>query len=358
MISGLPTILVSFLHDPFDRRAFHLVFQITHRELISYLRQLSQRGYRLPIDCTDTKNALGNLAYDILGTFFASEADRPFPVIFGFFVRHGITDFQSIAPVRLAELYMWLLRGYTLKEIGYIAADGDPQLARLKRRFYEALENQSMALLREVERERYWCLPPAPAAKPAPPTAMPSTQLAQIVELAFLNSNTVESWNRNVLQLVSEQSNYPSVIREVDLIAAVTAVHVRYMVEEAPMPSPEMSQMQFVAREQFEIELTATLQWFRDDLLAEWVGKRKLTELEASRYAEAAELYLRDSTNGGIMHPASYGSYFRQVHPAEIGALYVEKYKTLFESLIKKAEDHFAERIRNNPTIRKIWSYW
>lgn len=334
------------------------MFQITHRELISYLHQLSQRGYRLPVDCTDTKNAHGNLAYDILGTFFASEADRPFPVIFGFFIRHGITDFQSVPPVRLAELYMWLLRGYTLKEIGYIAADSDPQLFRLKRRFYEALENQSMAILRERERERFWCLQPATAANSGTIAAMPATHLAQIVELAFLNSITVESWCRNVLQLVSEQSNFPSVIREIDLIAAVTTVHVRYMVEEAPMPSPEMSQMQFVAREQFEIELKATVRWFRDDLLAECTRKRKLTEIEATRYAEAVKLYLHDSTNGGIVHPASYGSYFRQVHPAEVGTLYVEKYKTLFESLVKKAEDHFAERIRNNPTIRKIWSYW
>ncbi len=358
MISSLPTILVSFLQDPFDRRAFHLVFQVTHRELISYLRQLSQRGYRLPIDCTDTKNAHGNLAYDILGTFFASEADRPFPVIFGFFVRHGITDFQSVSPVRLAELYMWLLRGYTLKEIGYIAADSDPQLARLKRRFYEALESQSMALLREVERERFWCLPPAAGAISGPLAAMPAMPLAQIVELAFFDSKTVESWCRSVLQSVSEQSHHPNVIREIDLIAAVTAVHVRYMVEEAPMPSPEMSQMQFVAREQLEIELKATLQWFRDDLLTACVAKRKLTDIEAARFAEAAELYLRDSTNGGIVHPASYGSYFRQVHPVEIGTQYVEKYKTMFETLIKKAEDHFAERIRNNHTIRKIWNYW
>lgn len=334
------------------------MFQITHRELISYLRQLSQRGYRLPIDCTDTKNAHGNLAYDILGTFFASEADRPFPVIFGFFVRHGITDFQSVPPIRLAELYMWLLRGYTLKEIGYIAADGDPQLAKLKRRFYEALENQSTANLLETERERFWCLPQAASVNSGPLAVMPATYLAQIVELAFLNAKTVESWCRSILQSVSEQSNHPSIIREVDLIAAVTAVHVRYMVEEAPMPSPEMSQMQFVAREQFEIGLKATLLWFRDDLLAGCLGKRKLTEIEAARFSEAAELYLRDSTNGGIMHPASYGSYFRQVHPVEIGAQYVEKYKTMFETLMKKAEDHFAERIRNNQIIRKIWSYW
>lgn len=355
--SVLGAILVDFLRDPRRRSVFSQLYDHTCVALVWYLGSLRRRKYRLPLENTDPPNAMKNLAIDILGSFFASYSRSPFCVILDFFASKGIHSDNSVSPDQLAETYLWLLRGFTLKEIGRLHAEDDPQLARFKRRVYESLENQELHCLDWSGGIRFLSRTALDVATLAGGQPIPPNELAAVVEQSFLDSHSVESWCRTAVERITRQEIYLPCVQESELLAALVRVYAKYIVEEAPIPSSAERQVQVLLHERFEIEMAASLQWLECSELARMVARGRLPETTAVLYAQAAEHFLRDMVFGGTMHPGSLGSYFRLVMPSNTHAEYVRKHKTLFENILRRTTGDFIDRIRKNSTIRAIRHY-
>jgi hypothetical protein len=298
-----------------------------------------------------------NLAIDILGSFFASYSRSPFCVILDFFASKGIHSDNSVSPEQLAETYLWLLRGFTLREIGKLHAEDDPQLARFKRRVYESLDNQKLCCLEWSGGIRFLSRDALSVADLTSGRPISPNELAAIVEQSFLESHSVEVWCRAVLEKIARQQDYLPCVQESELVAALVRVYAKYIVEEAPIPCPAERQAQLLLHERFEIEMVATLQWLKGSKLARAVARGKLSETAAAQYVLAAEHYLRDMIFGGTIHPGSLGSYFRLVMPTDTHAEYVKKHKTLFENVLRHAANDFIDRTRKNSTIRALRHY-
>jgi len=84
-VVGDMNIITPFLANPYSRKAFDDVFQLSYRVTISYLACLERRGYKIRQHDADRQKNLSDTAYDILGAFFQSKKDRPFFVIFDYF---------------------------------------------------------------------------------------------------------------------------------------------------------------------------------------------------------------------------------------------------------------------------------
>ncbi len=353
----LGAILVDFLRDPRRQAVFSQLYDHSCTALVCYLGSLRRRRYRLPLENTDPPNAMKNLAIDILGSFFASYSRAPFCVILDFFASKGIHSDNSVSADQLAETYLWLLRGFTLREIGKLHAEDDPQLARFKRRVYESLDNQKLYCLEWSGGIRFLSRAALNVADLASGQPIPPNELAAIVEQSFLESHSVEVWCRALLEKITRQRDYLPCVQESELLAAMIRVYAKYIVEEAPIPSPAERQTQVLLHEQFEIEMAATLEWLKGSELARIVARGKLLEVSAAQYVLAAEHYIRDMILGGSIHPGSLGSYFRLVMPADTLAEYVKKHKTLFESILRRAAHDFIDRTRKNSTIRALRHY-
>ncbi len=302
-------------------------------------------------------NPLSDLAIDILGEFFRSESDRPFAVIFDFYTRHGIIDFENTDPETLYSLFLILLKGFIRKELAALSGQEEPQIANLKRRFKDILRDPrySSQILLSLNADIIYLQANAENLRT---DAQPIyyQDLLSIAEQAYLDSKTRQEWCTEIFKIIDRSIDLQNFVRRSDLLRAVIAVNAKYSEIEglnlSRFPLPDIA----ILNEAAEKARAESLGKVRINVMSRFLEKGRITPAEADLFERAAERYLIDFGHDGSAD--SIPDYFREIMPESYQKEYLTRYKYVFENVISEAVEYFKEILRNDSTIRHLGRYY
>ncbi len=341
--------IVDWLRAPERPDTLRPLLKYCLAEVAGYLAHLERCGRRLPVDLTHSQHRHANLANDLLGRFFRRNFQGHYTLVDDYFTRHGIIDYIKASENALAHHFKTLLIGFVKRELGDIAHEENSQVENLKGTFRDALKLSNLCRTETRAGAVYLSIAPIDLETIRGAELISSERLLTLVEAAFLESRNAPEWLRQIFERLRQETDVPPILRQSDLVSAVVIVHSRYMIDEAPYPAQLPGPQNLLLRQEIDREREAAVAWSRQGPIANYLRKGEIDETTASLYHQAVALFLLDFSNGG---EDSRGTYFRAVMPAETHADYVKKYKYLFEMILTRAEDNFAERLRNNPIIR------
>ncbi len=348
-------IVREFLAAPDDATNFHRFYDVALRLTIASVNYLQRRGYRLPESFENQESGSRDLAIDILGPFLRNDSAQPYPVIFDYFARHGISDFHAQDPELFFDQFRVLLQGFVKKELFRLKNQEDPLSAKLKKEvariinspeFEQRSDNKGGEFVRRASTRK---------VESADLPTLSVGALIEIAETAFASCTSIKKWVSSILQTINASAENTPWVRYHDLLAAVIIVNARHVELEAPSVSTFPSAVQMIFREEIDKECQAALELVRKNTLARFVEKGRVAHHEAELLMSAVTSYLADLTNGGETDVKP--QYFRESMPEDAAERYLADYKYVFESILAKAEDELRLRLKKNPIIRQLGYY-
>jgi hypothetical protein len=338
-------VIRAFLKDPLNRKSFDAFYKLCYQVTIGYLRYLQGRGYPIPIEKHQAENPLSDVAIDLLGSLLQSRTDEPFFVIYDYYKRHGIKEYESAGSKELAWHMTVLVRGHAKKEMSKIRKEADPQIDNLKKRFKDILRGHGYgAFTGSDERTEFvfWKEYENDLRQDKPPVS--HELLKDIVGRAYAECKDRTEWCRLIFEMLNQEKEYQNFIRRQDLITAVIAInaeHVElYGSKPTRFPSPEMA----LIDDQLEEARKTALEIAKQDTIKKFLNKGRITSDESDRFLTAVEHYLTDLGQNG--NPDSIPEYFRLVMPPDVHSLYLNKYKHVFETVINRAVEEFRNYLK------------
>lgn len=336
--------LHEFLRYPHSRKRQDAFVRMCVRLTIGYLRYLKPKGWTLPLSQQVGGDPIHDLAIDIVGSFLATEHGEPYGKLFNYYRKRGITDFHKPDPTDLWNAFRPLLFHFIRQERSNLLDEEDPQKALLKRAFKDALltdeyqrrPGQSGAVF--VNAARY------DQARREECPAISFDDLLRIVEDAYHQSTSRRHWCRAIFEALNQISSIQNFLERHTLLHAVVIVNMKH-VDAAGLGTASLPGAEHGLRNSAIVRArTETLTWVRKTVLARYVTKGKLTDVQAGRLLRACENYLID-----LAHSAdtdSIPSYFREVMPDVDREQYDKNFKNIFDTLIARARAGFADRLK------------
>jgi hypothetical protein len=199
-------VLKRFLEEPRSGERFDAFFELCYRHVLGFLRYFRARGFLLPIEQKSDGDRFSDLAFDILGPFLKSPGNRPYVLVFDFFRRQGITDFNCADSVKLYDLFRSLLFGFTRQELIRIKGTEDPQLKYLKRRFKDVLKGgEYTSFSTGNDPTEYIRLANAETDKHENRPMIPYDRLTALAENAYHQSKGRKEWCRNIFDALNAE---------------------------------------------------------------------------------------------------------------------------------------------------------
>jgi hypothetical protein len=356
LIDNINTVR-DFLQNPLIKKSFDCFFKLCFHETICYLRLLKAKGYNLPYRSFDSANYSNDLAIDLLMKFFESKPNRPFLVIFEFYHRNRIADFEKASPEMLYSLFQVLLKGYVRKELAALTGQEDPQIAVLKRRFKDILRGPGYICQKEGSLNAeiaYLQANSSDLRHNADPLSF--EEILAIAEKAYLDSKSREKWCELIFKTINGDLERQNYIRKSDLLRAVIAVNIKYRDLEAinlsRIPEPNFASIHGAVK----VARLETLDWIKENIINRFIQKKKFTSIEAELFLKAVDRFLSDFGFDGSTYLIPV--YFREIMPETSQKEYLSQYKYIFETILNEAVGHFKEILRNDPIICQFGLYY
>jgi len=352
MLNDVPCRLKQFLICP-DKRRFSDVFDDALVYATGYLLYLRHKGYRLPLDSYSEESATGDLALDVLGSLFQSKPARPFHIIFDYYRSLDLREFEGENPQKLWDLFEKLLKGHIHQELSRLKKHLNPQAEILKRRFKDIMKEDAYAGVVHGYTEFVHLKATQPDFTLP---VIPYEQLCVLVEEAFAGSTSRAGWCRTVLELLAAKSGYCGAVSRTDLLRVVVSVNAAFLEipEFAPRSLPDAREG--AIRNAISEIRRESLASVAQNVIAPFVQKKRIPAHDAERYLAACERYLDDFGHDGDTD--AIPGYFREVMPEEYFDSYLKEFKYVFETVLQRAREDFASRLKNSPTVRQFGDYW
>jgi len=359
-------IVRAFLISPLNRKTFDSFFKTCYSHTLGYLRYLKAKGFQLPLEHRSDGDPFGDLAIDLLGTFLRSTKDKPFPIVFDYFKKVGISDPDQADPDDIYHHFTLLLRGHIRQQLSRLKAQQDPQIDHLKRRFKEILIAPRFGSMQGSSGEECLFLiqhsrnlrggnrsQARPSTSKLP---IPYDELLQIVERAYLKSTSRTAWCLNIFELLNETTEYQNLVKKHELLAAIVSVNAKYIDADGLQPTGLPTAENALLMRDIEEAIAQTLVWLGETVLSGFVRKGRINGDEAERFRAASERYLSDLAHTGETDPIP--QYFREVMPESEHDRYLSEYKYIFETTINDAVEDFKERLKKKTTVLKYRDYF
>ncbi len=336
--------LKNFLQHAGDRHAFIAFYRLCHNLAVGSLGYLQRRGYRLPVGPHNSFSSISDLAIDILGTFLRVEKNRKYGVIFGYFAREGIVEFDGVDPLVLMYKFRALLLGYVRQELYRITQQEYPDAADLKRRLNRILSGDNYSTLSLDGKSDLVCLKNANEITFMSKPLIPSNIMDYVAEEAYLTTRTIEEWCAKIFELLALRDEYLTAIPRHQLLAAAVKISGTHLEIDAIPPSALPTPEQMMIASELEKLREEVSVFVRTAVIDSFVRKGRISAETGVNFLKAAELFLADKCNGGQVDllPA----YFRETMPESEHEKYLNHYKYVFETVINRAEEEFVERIK------------
>lgn len=349
-------IIRDFLADPLSRQIFDTFFKLCYGHTQAYLYSLKNLGYDLMLEDRDDRKAIADRAIDILGVFLSSKTDKPFYHIFDYFERKDLTDLSQATDQDLYHHFNILLRGFIRHELRDIRNQGNPQIHYLKRRFKDIFKSEGFCLMAHAKKghEKIYLCEHAEDLRTDKPI-IPYDELYKLAEKAYFDSNTRVQWCHKIFELLNTDKEYQNLVVRYELMSIVVSINAKYVDLDGLRPTAMPSARDTAIRNAIDKTRKKTIIWLKKEVIPDFIAKQRIDQDEGERFGKAAELYLIDLGNDGWTDPIP--DYFRALMPEEKHKPYLDDYKYVFETIIKKAEEYFKDILRDDPTISGFGDY-
>ncbi len=349
-------ILLNFLRNPLSRRDFDTFFKVCYQQTMGYLRYLRCKGYRLPNDNRQSEKSLEDLSFDILGMFLQSRKDRPFFKIFDYYKSRGIISFQETNGEDLLNLFMILLTKNIRQELAAIRKLENPQLDHLKRRFKDILKPPVYGQFTSARGgAEFVYIEKNEKSLRIKARQVSYEDLIQIVEKAYLDSNTREEWCARIFRILDESNDLQNCLKKHELLRAVIAANSRYAEIYCDLPSRLISPAESAIRTASNEALHETMTWVRQNTIRKFLEKGRISPEEAEQFQSAVDNYLTDLGYDGDADPKP--DYYFEIMPESFTRDNLRQHKYILDTIFKEAHDHFVESLKKNPTILDSGNY-
>ncbi len=340
-----PQIVQRFLANPRSRDRFDAFYELCYRLTLGFLGYLRVRGHQLPVEPISDRNPLSDLAIDVLGPFLMSTRNQPFAVIFDYYRKRGITDFEHADRNEIFDSFKSLLFGFVRQELRRLRKNVDPQLDHLKRRFKDTLrEGQYTTFSASDNITEFVRLAGDGVDLRKGQPLISYHELLELVEDAYHRSRNRTEWCRNIFVALEKMTHVRNYLKKHELLRTVVTVNTKYVEVDGfsvyMPPSPEHLMM----GKTVDDAIRQTLVWLHENILQRFIAKGRLTSDAAQRFSVAVERYLLDLAYSPDVDMLPV--YFREVMPEREYDRYLQDYKYLFETTIAKAEEDFKRRAR------------
>jgi hypothetical protein len=340
-------ILRSFLLNPRDKKSFKLFFEFCFRHVVGYLRYLRAKGATFEMHDADEHKSLMDITYDILGDFLKSEDNRPFYIIFDYFNRQKITNYDNIDPDVLYDHFTILLRGFVRKALYKRRREQNPQAGNLERRIIDILKGDNYHVFRSnPDDPEYVSL--SDSKNKLRRECQPYTldDLLKIVYKALSDNETNNrvEWVNNIFGELAIASEFQNFVKKYDLIRTIIHVNNGFVESEGggilDFPPPDT----MGHRREIDKSKTKSYEYAKKGL-NNYTEKGRITCHEAELFLLAVEKYLADFAFDG--QTDKIPTYFFEIMPGCSQEKYLKKYKYVFETIINSTRDDFIDRLIN-----------
>lgn len=356
MNNSIAGIIRAFLSNPLERVPFDKFFGLCHSETISYLRLLRSTGWRLPEEQVQQENTLSDLAYDILGAFFASRGNKPFFIVFAYFERHGLTDIEQIDSGVLLKKFLILLRGFIRKELTLLRGAENPQIKNLKRRIKDILVGPEYCTKEwPDERTDYIFIVGNKNCLRSDLPPITSDFLIKMVREAFALSRTRTEWCGCIFKFLNDRHEFRNAIPLSELLKVMIAVNVEYADSTGFSMGHVSTPSEDSLRKLVYEAISDTMDRVESEVVKHFVDKEHLVAADVPKVMDACRTYLQDYFLDG--NTDEIPKYFRAYNPEISQSIYVKKYKYVMEKAIKCSLDEIREKLRKYLIIRPFSGY-
>jgi len=348
-------ILRAFLNRPLHKRTFDRFFWLCCSETLAYLRILRASGWRLPEDQVQQENPLEDIASDILGSFLASERNRPFYVIFDYLERYHLSP-EETPPDQLVKHFRFLLRGFIRKELTLLRGLMDPQIRNLKRRLNDILagdeyasvlcpgdREESVYLSRNTKNLRFDC------------SVIRRDALDRIVRDAYRVSRTRSEWCAGIFRFLNEQTEFRNAVPRSLLIGVCVAVNAEVVDASGLVSGHVPTPTEEYLKKRVALAMEATLEWLESTVMARFVEKGRLDEADLPTVAMACRHYLEDLTRDG--YSDKIPRYLIALKPDLSQADYQDRYKYVMDRATRLGLERLRQQLRQDSTIWPFGGY-
>lgn len=350
-------IVRAFLVSPLNRKTFDSFFKTCYSHTVGYLRYLKAKGFQLPLEHRSDGDPFGNLAIDLLGIFLHSTKEKPFPIVFDYFNKVGVSDPNQADPDDIYHHFTVLLRGHIRRQLSRLKAQQDPQIDHLKRRFKEILIAPRFGSMQGSSGEECLFLTQHNHdLRRDNKLPIPYDELVQVVERTYLKSRSRTAWCLNIFELLNEAIEYQNIVKKHELLAAIISVNAKYIDADGLQPTGLPTAENALLVREVEEAIAQTLAWLGETVLSDFVRKGRINSDEAQKFKAASERYLSDLAHVGETDPIP--QYFREVMPKSEHDRYLNDYKYIFETTINDAVEDFKERLKKKTTVLKYRDYF
>ncbi|RJP70538.1 MAG: hypothetical protein C4532_09180 [Candidatus Abyssobacteria bacterium SURF_17] len=321
-----------FLRAPHGRRQFEAFFDLCRRETHTYLRHLSARGWQMPAGFDNSPDSYRDLAIDVLGPFLASRPGRPYYVVFDYFARHGITDFDKEPADNLVRHFRILLRGFARKEFTALKDIGNPQVAALKQRIRKVLLSPAYSIREDDcnHSKIVRSLESAGDIREGRPW-IPRDQLLQMVYQAYLDTVNREDWCRHVFKFLDEHTEFRNELSVYALVSAMVCVNTAWV--DASLPREPVSPA--VCHEQAGQVIDSAMAMIEREIIPGFIRKGKLAESDVQDILTASRDYLEDLCFSGATD--SIPTYFLELRTDISQDEYQKRFKYIMDTVVARA---------------------
>jgi len=336
-----------FLLNPRDKKSFDHFFEICFYSTVGYLRYLKAKGLTIELLDANVQKSLMDITYDILGDFLQTDNNCPFHIIFDYFKRHNITDFNSIDPNKLYDHFTILLRGFIRKTLYKNRKERFPQVANLERRINDIIKGNKFYIFKQnSESAEFVCLSINKEKLRRECQPLVLTELLGIVYSTFSNGSTNNrvDWLNNIFAELEMATEFQNFIQKYDLIRAIVYVNDDFVELDgssfSAFPQPDTMNLR---REIDEKRLKS--QEHSHEIIKNYIDKGRISYQEGELFCAAVRRYLTDFAFDG--QTDKIPAYFFEIFPGYSQEKYLKKYKYVFETIINTAREDFVKRLKN-----------
>ncbi len=343
-ISDNKISLIEFLNDPSNKRNFIIFYKLCYAHVYGFLTYQKRKGYYYPDNMYTSNDGLSDMAVDILGALFRNDKSRKFNVIYDYYKSHNITEYSSTNVNEIYDLFKQLVNSFTRQELSKLKKAVDPQIDNLKRRIKSILKSSDYAVYSaNPSGEKYIRLSSQEHDKNDSNSPIEFDSLLDIAREAYYSSKNRVEWCFNIFETITDEYGPASFVKFHELIKAMIQVNVTdlelYYNDKTNKITTDITYSDSTLNEKKNL----TLKWVKEDTLSSFVINGRLDDDLAERILQAVDNYLSDLlfSSGTDALPL----YFREVMPDSEHKCYLDKYKYIFETTIRNAEDYLKKII-------------
>jgi len=342
-------IVAKFFISPKNKASFDPFFALSLNITKRYLSHLKRRGFTFSNSYITDEHSLENLAYDILGYFMASKCNNPFYIIYKYFRKTGITDFQNRDPLVLFGHYLRLLKGFIHQQLTKLNKEEDPQRENLKRRFKEILNESEFEEILIKEKSVHYCLIRQKDNLRNDQPYIDIESLEQIILEAFNKSKNRREWCHSIFKKLAEFENFQNLIKKSDLLILVVKINYQFLYDPDNYFTKSTSIEGLVLQHAVKNAIEFTLNAVQQNCISTYIGKNKVSKDGGKNILKACNDLLEDFGASGEYD--SFPTYFLEFYPSVSQADYQKKYKNVCDTVFRKALDIFKDKLKNDSTI-------